>query len=117
MTGFADTNVFTSGLVLEDKTNILLGYMYDLGQAIFDKIDATKSTTNRARERGLAEADEVKDSTTLNENTPTSNINMKQTGKIEVEIWVAVNTAGFAAIILVGFGFVLGRIGLTEDRS
>jgi hypothetical protein len=105
------------GIMLETKTNIILGYIHDSSQALFDKIDATQSTTNRARERGLTEADEVKDSTTLNENTPTSNINMKQRVKIEVEIWVAVNAAGFVAIILVGFGFVLGRIGLTEDQS
>jgi hypothetical protein len=92
------------GIMLEDKTNILLGYMYDLGQALFDKIDATQSTTNRARERGLTEDDEVKDSTMLHENTPTSNINMKQRVKIEAELWMAV-----AAVVgCVAFGFVAG---------
>ena len=91
------------GIMLETKTNVLLGYMYDLGQALFNKIDASQSTTNRARERGLMEADEVIDSTVLHESTPT-NSNIKQRGMIEVELWMAVAAIGFVA----GFGFVAG---------
>jgi hypothetical protein len=100
------------GIMLETKTNIILGYMYDTSQALFNEIKATQSTTNRARERGLMEADEVIDSTVLHEpphkNTPT-NYNIEQREKIEVELWIAV-AVGVVGIAGVGFGFVLGRI-------
>ena len=74
------------GIMLETKTNILLGYIHDMGQALFNKMEASHSTTNRERERGLMEAGEVKDLATLNENSPTK-INIKQIEKIEVELW------------------------------
>jgi hypothetical protein len=118
------------GIMLEDKTNILLGYMYDLGQAIFDKIDATQSTTNRALERGLMEADEDRDTTMIHENTLINlkikqregikaelwmagavgflASNIKQRQKINVaELWVAVAAAGYT-VGCVAFGFVAG---------
>jgi hypothetical protein len=91
------------GIMLETKTNIILGYIHDSSQAIFNEIKATHSSPNRARERGLMDADEVKDSTTLNENTQTSNINIKQTGKIEAAV-------GF--VVGVGFCFVASNIKL-----
>ena len=91
------------GIMLETKTNILLRYMYDLSQALSNKIDATHSTTNRARERDLMVADEERDPTMLHdENTPT-NSDIKQSRKIEVEIWMIVAVVG-----CVGFGFVAG---------
>ena len=77
--------------------------MYDLSQALSNKIDATHSTTNRARERDLMVAGEERDPTMLHdENTPT-NSNIKQSRKIEVEIREIIVAAG-----CVGFGFVLG---------
>ncbi len=67
------------GVMLETKTNLLLSYIHDSSQALFNKIDATQYTTNRARERGLMEAGdgEVRASTMLNEYMRT-NSNMKQ---------------------------------------
>jgi hypothetical protein len=96
------------GVMLETKTNLLLRYIHDSSQALFNEIKVTQYTTNRARERGLMEAGdgEVRASTMLNEYMRT-NSNMKQRVKIEVDLWMAVNAVGF----LVGFGFVLGRIG------
>ena len=91
------------GIMLETKTNILLTYMYDLGQALTNKIDATRSTTNRARERDLMIADEERDPTMLYENAPT-NSNIKQRGTIEVEIREII----VAVVGCVGFGFVIG---------
>jgi hypothetical protein len=88
------------GIMLETQTNILLRYMYDLGQALSNKIDATHSTTNRARERDLMIADEERDPIMLHENAPTDS-NIKQRGTIEVEIIVAV-VVGF----VVGVGTV-----------
>jgi hypothetical protein len=90
------------GIMLETKTNILLGYIHDMGQALFNKMEASHSTTNRERERGLMEADEVKDLATLNENSPT-NIDIKQIETIQVELWMVV-----AAVGCVAFGFVAG---------
>jgi hypothetical protein len=95
------------GVMLEIKTNLLLSYIYDSSQALFNKIDATHSRTSRALERVLMEAGdgEERASTMLNEYMPT-NSNMKQREKVEVELWSVVG-------ILAGvcFGFVLGRIG------
>jgi hypothetical protein len=67
------------GVMLETKTNLLLRYIHDSSQALFNKIDATQYTTNRARERGLMEAGdgEVRASTMLNEYMRT-NSNMTQ---------------------------------------
>ena len=79
------------GIMLETKTNIILRYVYDVGQALTDKIDATHSTTNRARERDLMVAGEERDPT-------------MQRGKIEVEIREII----VAVVGCVGFGFVVG---------
>jgi len=93
------------GIMLETKTNILLGYMYDLGQALTNKIDATHSTTNRAQKRDLIVAGEERDIAILNENTPT-NSNIKQSVKIKVvELIVA---AGIVLVVGIGVGFVAG---------
>jgi hypothetical protein len=82
--------------MLETKTNIILRYVYDVGQEIIKQ-----SRTNKARERNLMVAGEERDPTKLRyENTPT-NSNIKQSGKIEVELIVA-------AVGCVGFGFVAG---------
>jgi hypothetical protein len=97
------------GIMLETKTNIILGYIHDSSQALFNEIKATHSLTNRARERGLAEANEVKDSTTLNENSLTNINNIKQIERIEVELWKAV-AVGF--VVGVGFCFVGSNIKL-----
>jgi hypothetical protein len=94
------------GIMLEDKTNILLGYMYDLGKAIFDKIDATQSTTNRALERGLMEADEDRDTTMIHENT-LINLKIKQREGIKAELWMA-GAVGF--LVGGGFSFVASNI-------
>ena len=84
------------GIMLETKTNIILRYVYDVGQEIIKQ-----SRTNKARERNLMVAGEERDPTKLRyENTPT-NSNIKQSGKIEVELIVA-------AVGCVGFGFVAG---------
>ena len=88
------------GIMLEAKTNIILGYIHDSSQALFNEIKRTHSSTNRARERGLAEDDEE---TVLTEDT-LMNSRIRQREKTQVEPWVAV-------IAGVGFGFVLGRIG------
>jgi hypothetical protein len=89
------------GIMLETKTNILLRYMYDLGQALTNKIDATHSTTNRAQKRDLIVAGEERDITILNENTP-PNSNIKQSVKIKVVELIV------AAVGCVGVGFVAG---------
>ena len=84
------------GIMLETKTNIILRYVYDVGQEIIKQ-----SRTNKARERNLMVAGAERDPTKLRyENTPT-NSNIKQSGKIEVELIVA-------AVGCVGFGFVAG---------
>jgi hypothetical protein len=95
------------GIMLEAKTNIILGYIHDSSQALFSKIDAVHSTTNRARDRGLMEADEDRDTTMLHENRPTS-LNIKQRKKIEVELWMA--GAAVVFVVGVGFGFVASNI-------
>jgi hypothetical protein len=89
--------------MLETKTNIILRYVYDLSQALSNKIDATHSTTNRARERDLMIADEERDPTMLHENAPT-NSNIKQRGTIEVDIWMIVAVVGCVGFV----GFVVG---------
>ena len=95
------------GNMLETKTNIILRYVYDLSQALSNKIDDTHSTTNRARERDLMVADEERDSTMLHsENTPT-NSNIKQRGKIEVELWM-IGSAVAAVGVVFCVGFVAG---------
>ncbi len=94
------------GIMLETKTNIILGYIHDSSQALFNKIDATHSTTNRARGRGLMEVDEEGDPTMLYKNTPTYS-NIKQREKIEVELWLAVAAVGYTVVCVV-FGFVAG---------
>jgi hypothetical protein len=94
------------GIMLEAKTNIILGYIHDSSQALFNEIKASHSTTNRERERGLMEADEAKDLATLNENSPT-NINIQQIAKIEVELWMVVAAAGYT-VGCVALGFVAG---------
>ena len=91
------------GIMLETKTNIILRYVYDVGQALTNKIDATHSTTNRARERDLMIADEERDPTMLHENAPT-NSNIKQRGTIEVDIWMIVAVVGCVGFV----GFVVG---------
>jgi len=92
------------GIMLETKTNILLRYMYDLGQALTNKIDASHSITNRARERDLMVAGEERGPTMLHyEDMPTNSI-MKQSGKIEVEpSWIIVAAVGCVVV-----GVVLG---------
>jgi len=98
------------GIMLETKTNILLKYMYDLSQAQMKKIDATHSVTNSgARDRGLMEADEWRSLSMLHENPPTDVV--KQTVKIEVELWMLAATVVGCVCAGVGFGFALGRIG------
>ena len=93
------------GIMLETKANIILRYVYDMGQALTNKIDATHSTTNRARERDLVVADEERDPTMLHsEDTPT-NFNIKQRVKIEVELWMIVCGA-FLAGFVAGVGTV-----------
>ena len=89
------------GIMLETNTNIILRYVYDVGQALTNKIDATHSTTNRARKRDLIVAGEERDITILNENTPT-NSNIKQSVKIKVVELIV------AAVGCVGVGFVAG---------
>ena len=91
------------GIMLETKTNILLRYMYDLSQALSNKIDATHSTTNRARERDLMVAGEERGPTMLNENT-VNNSNYDPRKMAEVEIWK------FVAAVAVGIcvGMVVG---------
>jgi hypothetical protein len=96
------------GIMLETKTNIILRYVYDLSQALSNKIDDTHSTTNRARERDLMVADEERDPTMLHsENTPT-NSNINQRGKIEVELWMIVAVVGCVGFVcfVVGVGTV-----------
>ena len=95
-------------IMLETNTNIMLGYMHELSQGLFNKIDATHSTTSRALQRVLMEASdgEERASTMLNDYMPTYS-NMKEREKIEVELWIAAAVGFFG----VGFGFVLGRIG------
>jgi hypothetical protein len=91
------------GIMLETKTNIILGYIYDAGQALSKKIDATHSTRNRARERDLM-IDAM-----LHENKPTNAI-IKQRGKIEVELWMIVCHAFVAGIVAsVGTAFMFLR--------
>jgi hypothetical protein len=94
--------------MLETKTNIILRYVHDVGQAIINnKIDATHSTTNRARERDLMVAGEERDPTMLHdENTPT-NSNIKQSRKIEVELWM-IGSAVAAVGVVFCVGFVAG---------
>jgi hypothetical protein len=96
------------GIMLETKTNLLLRYIHDSSQALFNKIDATHSTTSRALERVLMQAGdgEERASTMLNEYMPTDS-NIKQGEKNKVEVWVAINAA-FAGVVV---GFVLGRTG------
>jgi len=97
------------GIMLEAKTNIILEYIHDSSQVLFNEIKASHSTTNRERERGLMEADEVKYLAALNENTPTDVVN--RTVQIEVELWMLAATVVGCVCAGVGFGFVLGRIG------
>ncbi len=92
------------GIMLETKTNIILGYVYDMGQALTNKIDATHSTTNRARERDLMNAEEERDPTMLHyENTP-ANSNINQRGKIEVELWMAAVAVGCVGVVFFAAG-------------
>jgi hypothetical protein len=86
------------GIMLETKTNIILRYVHDVGQALSNKIDDTHSATNRARERDLMIADEERDQTMLHENALT-NSNIKQRGKIEVELWMIVCGACLAGFV------------------
>ena len=92
------------GIMLETKTNILLGHVYDVGQEIINKIDASQSIAKRASERDLMVAGEERDPTMLRyENTPTKS-NIKENGKIRVDpSWIIV-----AAVGCVGVGFVAG---------
>jgi hypothetical protein len=95
------------GIMLETKTNDIMKYMYDVGQALQHSIDATHSTTNRARERDLMVAGEERDPTMLHsEDTPT-NSNIKQRGKIEVELWMIGSAVAAAGVCV---GFVVGEI-------
>jgi hypothetical protein len=94
------------GIMLEAKTNIILRYVHDVGQALSNKIDATHSTTNRARERDLMVADEERDPTMLHENAPT-NSNIKQRGTIEVEIIEIIGCVGFGFVVGVGTVFMI----------
>jgi hypothetical protein len=92
------------GIMLETKTNIILRYVYDMGQALTNKIDASHSITDRARERDLMVAGEERGPTMLHfENTLTKS-NIKQSEKIRVDpSWII-----FAAVGCVGVGFVAG---------
>jgi hypothetical protein len=94
------------GIMLEAKTNIILRYVHDVGQALSNKIDATHSTTNRARERDLMVADEERDPTMLHENALT-NSNIKQRGTIEVEIIEIIGCVGFGFVVGVGTVFMI----------
>ena len=80
----------------------MMKYMYDLSQALTNKIVASHSITNRARERDLMVAGEERDPTKLRyENTPT-NSNIKQSVTIKVVELIV------AAVGCVGVGFVAG---------
>jgi hypothetical protein len=96
------------GIMLETKTNNMMKYMYDVGQALGKKIDATLSTKNRALERNLMVAGVETDPTMLHsEDTPTYS-NIKERGKIEVELWMIVCgafVAGFVASVGTVFMF------------
>ena len=86
------------GIMLETKTNIILRYVYDVGQEIIKQ-----SGTNKARERDLMVAGEARDPTMLNENTM-NNSNYDPRKMAEVEIWK------FVAAVAVGIcvGMVVG---------
>ena len=99
------------GIMLETKTNIILGYVYDVGQEIFNMIDASQSITNRAQNRDLMVADKERDLKILKENTPT-NSNFDPRKMAEVEIWkfVAAVAIGICVGMVVGIcvGVVVG---------
>jgi hypothetical protein len=99
------------GIMLETKTNIILGYVYDVGQEIFNMIDASQSITNRAQNRDLMVADKERDLKILKENTPT-NSNFDPRKMAEVEIWkfVAAVAIGICVGVVVGIcvGVVVG---------
>ena len=89
------------GVILETKTNIILRYVYDVGQEIMKQ-----SRTNKARERDLMVAGEERDPTMIRyDNTPTKS-DIKQSEMIRVDpSWIIVAAVG---CIGVGFGFVAG---------
>ena len=91
------------GIMLETKTNIILRYVYDMGQALTNKIDASHSITDRARERDLMVAGEERGPTMLNENT-VNNSNYDPRKMAEVEIWkfVAAVAVGICVGVVVG---------------
>ena len=99
------------GIMLETKTNIILGYVYDVGQEIFNMIDASQSITNRAQNRDLMVADKERDLKIHKENTPT-NSNFDPRKMAEVEIWkfVAAVAIGICVGMVVGIcvGVVVG---------
>ena len=99
------------GIMLETKTNIILRYVYDMGQALTNKIDASHSITNRAHERDLMVAGEARDPTMLNENTM-NNSNYDPRKMAEVEVWkfVAAVAVGVCVGVVVGIcvGVVVG---------
>ena len=95
------------GIMLETKTNIILKYMYDLGQALTNKIDASHSITNRARERDLMVAGEEWDPTILNENT-VNNSNYDPRKMAEVEIWKFVAAVAVGMVVGICVGVVVG---------
>ena len=92
------------GIMLETKTNIMMKYMYDVGQSLQYSIDAI--TANKARERDLMVAGEERDPTMIRyDNTPTKS-DIKQSEMIRVDpSWIIVAAVG---CIGVGFGFVAG---------
>jgi len=89
------------GIMLETNTNIILRYMYDVGQSLQYSIDAI--TANKARERDLMVAGEARDPTMLNENTM-NNSNYDPRKMAEVEIWkfVAAVAVGICVGVVVG---------------
>jgi hypothetical protein len=90
------------GIMLETKTNIMMKYMYDVGQSLQNSIDAI--TANKARERDLMVADEERDPTMLHYNNMPTKSDIKQSEKIRVDpSWIIV-----AAVGCVGVGFVAG---------
>jgi hypothetical protein len=106
------------GIMLETNTNILLRYMYDssqallsmidtVGQEIVNKIDATHSITNKARERDLMLAGEARDPTMLNENT-VNNSNYDPRKMAEVEIWKFVAAVAVGICVGICVGVVVG---------
>ena len=78
--------------------------MYDLGQALTNKIDASHSTTNRARKRDLIVVGEERGPTMLHYENMHTNSNFDPKKMAEVEIWkfVAAVAVGICVGVVVG---------------